>query len=312
MATAPADGEHAAATEPNGSPAAPNDTPAAEPHQPALFLRCFGPRFEVCAGERLLTPDDGRVRHAKPWGILAYLAAQPTGEANREKLIEAFWPDDNPAETINRLNTNLMRVRKLLRAQLPGLAGDIVRADSSDGTVRLDTDVAVSDVHEFVRLCTAGPALPRAEQCAAYARAHALYRGDLLSEAGAGYDWVHERGESGGPTPQEQFREAHKRLTKELARLCLEDGDPQRAAELCKDLLRSEPLLEDVIQILYRCYGALGDLVSLEREHRRLLQALRDAEETTTGEPEPVTIRTYEEVRAALASRADRCVADAA
>ena len=301
--TATANGHTAPAAAGNGQNGSPTASPLPDSSRPALYMRCFAPHFEVYAGERPLTPEASGARHLKPWGILAYLAAQPSGKANKERVLEAFWPDGDPASTVARLNTSLMRARKLLRAQLPGLAGDVVRSDNSAGAVYLDPTVAISDVQEFVRLCATGPALPRAEQREAYERAHALYRGDLLSEAD--YDWVHERGESGGPTLQERYREAYKRLTKELAQLCVEDGDAARAVELCRGLLRSEPLLEDVIQVLYRCYGALGDAVSLKREHRRLLQALRDAyggaaADATLCQPEPLTTRIYEEVLSTL------------
>ena len=76
---------------------------------------------------------------------------------------------------------------------------------------------------------------------------------------------------------------------------------------LYRELLRAEPTLEDVARRLYRCYGQLGDRVSLVREHHRLQQALQEAYgrpedggDPALTAPEPETVATFEEVLALL------------
>ncbi|MGH2354698.1 MAG: hypothetical protein ACRDJN_24065 [Chloroflexota bacterium] len=56
------------------------------------------------------------------------------------------------------------------------------------------------------------------------------------------------------------------------------------------------------MRLLYRCHGQLGDAVSLKREHRRFLQALREAydDDPDLAEPEPETAAVFEEVLAGL------------
>jgi two-component SAPR family response regulator len=260
----------------------------------------------VFCGDRQLSAYAGGRKNSKPWEILAYLAAQPTAEINRDRVLARFWPDEDEETAGSRLNTHLMRVRKLLTAQVPELRSAVVRSNGrTDGTISLDTLVASSDVKRFVHLWTTARRLPPPQRRAALEEAHALYRGDLLSEAG--YGWVYDR-EDGGQTLQERYRTEFKALTKALAQLYLDEGEAARAAELCRSVLRSEPLAEDVLQMLYRAYGALGDVVALQREHRRLLQALRDVNggessdtsDTTSVQPERTTVRVYEEVLAAL------------
>ena len=71
--------------------------------------------------------------------------------------------------------------------------------------------------------------------------------------------------------------------------------------------MRAEPTLEDVARRLYRCYGQLGDRVSLVREHHRLQQALQEAYgrpedggDPALTAPEPETVAVFEEVLALL------------
>ena len=64
--------------------------------------------------------------------------------------------------------------------------------------------------------------------------------------------------------------------TRRLARLHREEGRPAQAVPLYRGLLKAEPVLEDVVRDLYRCYRELGDLAALIREDRHLRQALRE------------------------------------
>jgi two-component SAPR family response regulator len=132
---------------------------------------------------------------------------------------------------------------------------------------------------------------------AAARQARELYSGDLL--AGMPYPWLHERLDD-GTSLQERYCQDYSAVTGELARLCVEDQEYEQAAELYKELLRAEPLLEDVLRNLYRCYAALGDRASLVQQHRHLEQALRDMFDgnPALAQPQPETVAAY---RAALA-----------
>jgi DNA-binding SARP family transcriptional activator len=239
---------------------------------------------------------------------LAYLAARPDGCALREKLLNDLWPNvADYAAASNRLDTNLVRLRKVLAHQVPEVTGDVVRADRG-GVCRLDTAIVWSDVREFVALYQAAVAAPPTEAMALYERARALYQADLFS--GSPYGWIHER-DTDGVTLQEWYREMYLQATNELARLYRRAGQPERAVPLYRSLLRAEPTYEDVARSLYRCFEETGDRSALIREHRQLRQALRDAYarmdpadvRPEDREPEPETVRVYEEVFAALERR---------
>jgi DNA-binding SARP family transcriptional activator/LysM repeat protein len=281
------------------------------PGGPLLQVRCFG-SLRVFHGDQELTPKGKDVNRHRPWEALAYLAARPDGCAMREKMLNDLWPNvADYAAASNRLDTNLVRLRKVLAHQVPEVTGDVVRADRG-GVCRLDAEMVWSDVREFVTVYQAAVAAPPAESVALYERARALYQADLFS--GTPYAWIYER-DTDGVTLQERYREMFLQATNELARLYREAGEPERAAPLYRSLLRAEPTYEDVARSLYRCYEEMGDRSALIREHRQLRQALRDAYarmdpadvRPEDREPEPETVLVYEEVFAALERQEAAC-----
>jgi two-component SAPR family response regulator len=224
-----------------------------------------------------------------------------------EKLLAAVWPESDAERAASALGAALSRLRGVLAHQVPGLEGSLVRRDRVGRTCRLEGEVFTSDVHVFATLCREARRLPPAEAAAAYERARALYAGDLLRDQP--YLWLHERDDDGLTLP-ERYRETYRLVTNELAGCYVQRGQPKKAVELYRELLKSEPTLEDVARRLYRCYGRLGDRVSLVREHHRLQQALveaygrpEDGGDPALAAPEPETVAVFEEVLAALDAR---------
>ena len=105
---------------------------------------------------------------------------------------------------------------------------------------------------------------------------------------------------------QERYQEEHLALVRDLARLHFDQGNMQRAIVLYKELLATEPTLEDIVRRLYCCYERLGDRNALMREHRHLQEALQrvfgaDGEDDDgLGQPERETTALYEQVLAQL------------
>lgn len=274
-----------------------------------IQVRCFG-EFTVRSGDREITPYGEEGPAYKSWEILAFLATQPGGAVSRDKLLAAIWPDASTDRAANRLRVALARLRSLLSHQVPDLPPEVVRVDR-ESMCRLDPALVTSDVHQFLDLIHDVSKLPPEQATAALQQAHALYQGDLLTGRGARfYEWVEERDES-GVTAREHYREEYHRATQRLARLYRREGEPSLAVPLYKDLLKTEPTLEDVVRELYRCYEQMGDLNSLIREERHLRQALRDAfaepgdaeSDLEDYQPEPKTVELFEKIREELEPR---------
>jgi DNA-binding SARP family transcriptional activator len=276
-----------------------------------VYVRCFG-EFEVLGGGRpLVAARDGA--GSGPWQareVLAFMAAQPDGVAMKEQLLNALWGDDAADRGGRRLTVALVRVREWLLEEVPGLraTGSLIVRCHRDGICRLDPDAVSSDVQEFAAALQQAAGLPPEDAKRAYARALALYRGDLLTRPAFG--WVEERGET-GVTLREELRERYRRATLELARLHQESGDARLAVPLYQSLLRAEPGLEDVVRLLYRCYHRLGDRSALVLEDRRLRQALKEMlsdpdapdDDPELYAPQPETVALFDRLLADLNAR---------
>lgn len=119
------------------------------------------------------------------------------------------------------------------------------------------------------------------------------------------YSWVHDR--TAGLSLQEQYRQDYVGLTVQLARLFMDDGQPQLAVPLYKEILSREPTLEDVIRPLYGCYAAMGNRAALVQEHRHLQEVLTEVfQGDPLAKPQPETIASYQEALASLRAQASR------
>jgi nucleoid-associated protein YgaU/DNA-binding SARP family transcriptional activator len=296
------------ATPGDGSAAAPAGAAGQGP--PQLAIHCLGD-YAVRSGARELVPTGEDGASYRPWEVLAYLAVYPGGIVPRERLLAALWPDVPPERATSALRAAMSRLRGLLGRQVAGLGADVVRAER-DQTCRLDATVVWSDAQEFWSRCRAAPELPPEAAVAGLERAVALYGGDLLaSRAARDYDWLDESGDD-GVSLRRQYREEFYRALQRLARLHRTNGRPAAAVPLYKRLLQAEPIFEDIVRELYRCYRELGDLASLVREDRHLRQALRQAfadpddseDDPAAYEPEPETVALFRRIRADLEARA--------
>jgi two-component SAPR family response regulator len=178
-----------------------------------------------------------------------------------------------------------------------------------DGTCRLEPSIVTSDAHRFVALCRAAGADEPAAGMAAAREARALYRGELLSCAS--YDWAQDRGE-GGLTLAERYRDMHRKVTGRLAYLCFVGGRIDEAIPLYKEMLDAEPILEETVRNLFRCYHKLGDRAGLVREERHLRQALKEwyydprepADDPAKCQPAPETVALFGKLLSDLDARA--------
>jgi DNA-binding SARP family transcriptional activator len=277
--------------------------------RPLLAVQCLG-AYAVRSGGRELAPTGEDGAWYRSWEVLAYLAAYPGGVVPRERLLAALWPDVAPEKASSALRAAMSRLRGLLGRQVAGLGPEVVRSER-DGTCRLDAALVWSDAQEFWARCQAAPALPPEAAVASLERAVSLYAGDLLaSRAARAYDWLDEPGDD-GVSLRRQYREELYRALQRLARLHRSAGRPGAAVPLYRRLLQAEPILEDIVRELYRCYRELGDLASLVREDRHLRQALRTAfadpgdpeDDPEQYDPEPETVALFREVRAELEAR---------
>jgi two-component SAPR family response regulator len=218
-----------------------------------------------------------------------------------------LWPAQESRVATRSLHAVLDQLNGLLQPGLGHLdARPAVFLDDRDGTCRLDLARVESDVHRFVRLCRVAPLMPPDQALDTWARARELYRGDLFDgPGGRAYAWADAPADDGELSLREGLREQFYRATLRHARLLMRSGEPRMAIPLFRALLDVEPLLEDVVRDLYRCYGALGDRDGLVQEDQRLRRALvRSVGPDDDPDPEPATVALFARVREDLELRA--------
>jgi DNA-binding SARP family transcriptional activator len=188
--------------------------PAQEPD-----VRCLGTFSLIVAGR----PVDSALARPRVRALLHYLAMQAGAYVHRDTLCTALWPNDEARAATHGLQVAVSALRQLLEAQAGKGAGSIIaRKGESYG---LEVDVAVHDLAQFeVSLAQARVARNSGnhEQAVADLRpALALYRGDLLEDAGTA-EWV--------LGPRERYRLMASEASQLLAACLLDLGEPAEAA----------------------------------------------------------------------------------
>ncbi len=213
-----------------------------------LKLRVLGP-FEVCT-------QDGKpvaVSSRKGQALLAILALSPQATATRERISSLLWSDRGEEQAQGSLRQLLVALRKDLSAY-----GEDVLASASS-RVALNRRIMEIDVIELRTLARSG-------DLEALHRADALYRGELLADAGirdaAFTDWLRDERET-----------SRNVAVGVLERLCAEEtGEPRRAA--ADRLLALDPARETAHRTLMKIFAAAGEAPLALRQYELCRRAL--------------------------------------
>ncbi len=192
--------------------------------------------------------------------LLAYLLLQRRRTHSRESLLGTFWGDHDEGAARNCLNTTLWRLRRVLEP--PGVprgtylittpAGEV--GFNALSTYWLDVDVlerhasAVIDASEEALTASAVARLEEAVQ---------LYTGDVLD--GVYDDWaLRER---------ERLRAMYLNSLGCLIRYRAIHGAPERGIAHAEELLRHDPLREEIHRELIRLHIATGARARAARQY---------------------------------------------
>lgn len=221
----------------------------------AIRISLLG-HFEVRAGPGVIIDRSWSRRKAK--ALLKLLALQKGRSLHREQVLDALWPDLEPAAAANNLHKNLHYLRTAFTAHgvapaIVGIAGDLVV---------LSSDVWV-DLDEFQR--QAQRARTSRGDLALYERALAVYTGDLLPED-IYEDWAAQ--------PREELRVLVLQLLQGMSHLYEAQGRPEPAAESLQRMLQIDPLHEDAQRSLMRLYAESGSRHRALQQYQKCRQSL--------------------------------------
>lgn len=185
--------------------------------------------------------------------LLKILVVRRGRATPRDRLMEALWPEADPAKLANRLSVALATARGVLDPSKRHPVEHFIAADKD--SMRLDLEHVTVDVEEFLRRAHEGLAFARGESrdesATALAEAEALYVGDFLEED-LYDDWAADL--------REEARATYIAVARTLAERSLQAGEQDAAVRYFLRVLDKDSWDE----------GAHLSLVSaLERAGRR-------------------------------------------
>jgi DNA-binding SARP family transcriptional activator len=228
-----------------------------------LRIRLLG-RLEVEGAGDMLTARDLRPKEQR---VLARLALGVGRVVPRDTLLELFWPERSFAAAERSLRTVVSSLRAALRP---------LRADAASGFIRgrmdgycLEEAACTVDAVSFAaaindaRKAQAEDVPVRAE--AAWRRAIALYRGDLLSEFPY-EDWC--------LSERERLRDDLLDALFHVARVAMATSAWHEAREMAARMVAIDPAEERAHRLLMRCHALLGRPAEALRQYERCAAAL--------------------------------------
>jgi DNA-binding SARP family transcriptional activator/TolB-like protein/Tfp pilus assembly protein PilF len=229
---------------------------------------------------RLAGPDGAEITvpSRKSMALLAYLAANRGRSASRERIMGLLWGDRFDQQARQSLRQTLYSLRKLL-----GPEGEQALAVAGD-TVSLNPSSVRTDLAEFERLAISNEA-------EALTEAVRLYRGPLLAgfaiRDAAFMEWL----EGERTRLQDLAGAALYRIAKHHKAA----GSYDEALAMARRLLDLNPLREKAHRLIMRIQAKSGDRAQALLQYQRCAEVLH---RELGVEPDFITIRTYEEIKA--------------
>lgn len=243
------------------------------------ILICLFGSFRLLKERRPVAMRSG----GKAEALLASLAFRHEAGMPREALLDALWPDSDADLAGQSLNSLVYGLHRLL--------GDVIDDAPpvlhEHGSYRLNTPAGLAvDLACFERLAQDGEQQARAGDRAGAAalnrRAVDLYCGDLV---GTDLQALVER---------ERLRASYLNLLAQLADHHFGAADYAGCLEYAARILLYDPCREDAHRLLMRCHVRRGERAQAFRQFRLCREILRAEFE---AEPEPATLRLFEQVR---------------
>jgi DNA-binding SARP family transcriptional activator/tetratricopeptide (TPR) repeat protein len=237
----------------------------------ALAIEALG-GFRVLRDGAPVPRSEWRSRKARD--LLKILVARHGRPVQRDALIEALWPGEDPVRCANRLSVALSTLRGVLDPQKRFGADHFVA--STGGAVALGLDHVAVDLEAFLRDAADGLALREeghgAEAHERLLSAEAAYAGDLLEED-LYEDWA--------VAAREDARDVYVRVARCLAADARAAGDHDGAVRFLLRVLERDAYDEEAHLALAAAYSDAGR----HGEARRAFRAYRTRMDEIGVEP---------------------------
>jgi DNA-binding SARP family transcriptional activator/tetratricopeptide (TPR) repeat protein len=239
--------------------------------------------FQLISDETPIAEGAWHTKQARQ--LLKLLLNQRGKIVSKDQLIEALWPEADPAKAATTLRTAINALRNTLEPDRPPYAPSTYIVARAPGYKFRFTDNIWVDVIAFEAL------LDQAEQAAQpqhkkalLSQAIALYWDDYLPDD-LYADWAY--------LARERLRERYLNALAQLAEFQAGEGDYERAIASLRRALSRDPGREPVYRALMRYYVLAGNTASALKSFERLRAYLQDELEV---EPSPQTVAVYQSI----------------
>jgi len=227
----------------------------ADVHMPALSITLLG-GFSVARDDTVVPPTAWRLR--KGADLVKLLALAPGHRLQREEVMDALWPNKDPAAASNNLYQALHAARNAL-----GREGDDGWLDLRDGVLSLERRRHLwIDVEAFEE--AAARALGGEPDL--FPEAMAIYHGDLLPD---------DRYEEWSVERRNSLAARHRQLLAEWVGLLDARGQLDDALAVSRELLADDPADEAACRLLMRLEARRGNRSGALRSFEALRARLR-------------------------------------
>jgi DNA-binding SARP family transcriptional activator len=207
-----------------------------------------------------------------PGMLLALLALRSDRPYLREELVERLWPEHDP-ERARQLLRNVLHTLRGLLDQPHLKIKDVLLTTRT--TVGLDTARICIDLGIFeAALAAAERSQSMPERARHMQEAVSVYQGELLP----GF-YLEDIVQA-----QERASQLYERALRELLIACEQMGEWEQAAELARQAIEHNPLLEEAHLVLMRCYAAFGHPSNVLRQYQELERVLKEELDETPSE----------------------------
>jgi ATP/maltotriose-dependent transcriptional regulator MalT/DNA-binding SARP family transcriptional activator len=217
-------------------------------------------RVAIAIGERVV---DGSTVRRKVLGLLCFLVSRPRLSATRDEVLDALWPDFDPADALNSLNQTVYFLRRVFE---PAFSDDLSPGyvDHEGDVVWLDSELVSTRSHRCWDLIRG---LPPDPSPAAVAELAETYRGPFA------LDFAYEEWASAF---RSNLQSSYLQVVEKSVRSDIESGHFARGITLARRALEACPDADSIELSLLRLYKLSGSHAAASEQYAHYSVWLRD------------------------------------
>ncbi len=225
-------------------------------------------------------------RTNKTKALFIFLVTNHQKGYTRDQLIDTFWPHKGAREAAHSLQVEISSLRRLLKAILKSDLDtkNVILYKNKNYVINPRFSI-MTDVQEFEDLMKKAEASEltfKSQSNELYLRALELYRGDFCSDMMDG--WFDEM--------RLYYRELVMKTLKKLGTMYYENSKYKKSLEYFREASKINQYDESIHLGLMRCYAALKDRDSVQKQYQILVKVLK---KVGVSHPSPETLHIYQE-----------------